>query len=355
MNLALKPDRSTYTPQDFIEWRESKGLILSPKFQRRSVWLPAARSYFIDTILRAMPVPPIYLRVVQSDDKKRAIREVIDGQQRLSAVLDFVDGKFRLSRTLDAPWRGKLFDALGDDEQKAILTYGFSTETFRGISDEQVLEIFSRLNIYSVQLNNQELRNGEFFGLFRQTAERLAREHLQFWRRHALFSERDVARMMEVEFVSELLIAELDGMQDKKKSIDSFYAAYDENFDECDRVVKQFCAVLDDINDSFPESLSETEFRKTPLFYTLFCVIYHRRYGLKSTDMPTACHTLTRDERLSLNATVRQLSEAMTLARQRKTAPIGTEQFVVAATSQTDNIGPRTVRFVELYRRAFAQ
>lgn len=301
-----------------------------------------------------MPIPPIYMRVVQSEDRKKAIREVIDGQQRLSAVLDFVDGKFRLSRTLAAPWKGKLFDSLNDDEQRAILTYGFSAETFRGISDEQVLEIFSRLNIYSVQLNNQELRNGEFFGLFRQTAETLAREHLQFWRLHNMFSERDVARMLEVEFVSELLIAELDGMQDKKKSIDTFYSTYDEQFNERDVIIKQFCAVLDDINETFPDTLCETEFRKTPLFYTLFCVIFHRKYGLKNVHIPTNRQALTIDERLALNSTVRQLSDAMVMARQRKTAPAGMEHFVAAATSQTDNIGPRNARFAELYQRSFS-
>jgi hypothetical protein len=32
---------------------------LNPKFQRRGVWTPAARSFFIDTLLRQMPVPPI--------------------------------------------------------------------------------------------------------------------------------------------------------------------------------------------------------------------------------------------------------------------------------------------------------
>ena len=36
--------------------------------------------------------------------------------------------------------------------------------------------------------------------------------------------------MMEVEFVSEVLIAFSNGMQDKKKSIHTFYGEYDETF-----------------------------------------------------------------------------------------------------------------------------
>src|SRR5688572_30789665 len=81
-----KPERSSYSPLDFLEWRESGALVLTPKFQRRGVWKNPAKSYLIDTILRGMPVPPIFLRTGQSSDKKKMVREVIDGQQRIAAI-----------------------------------------------------------------------------------------------------------------------------------------------------------------------------------------------------------------------------------------------------------------------------
>ena len=43
-------DSRTYSINDFIEWEERKQLEISPKFQRRSVWSPQAKSYLIDTI-----------------------------------------------------------------------------------------------------------------------------------------------------------------------------------------------------------------------------------------------------------------------------------------------------------------
>ena len=93
---------------------------------------------------------------------------------------------------------------------------------FGDISDGEVLETFARLNTYAVKLNAQELRNGRFFGLFKQSAYTLAFEHVEFWRRNGIFSERNIARMLEVELTSELLIALLDGLQDKKnRSTDS--------------------------------------------------------------------------------------------------------------------------------------
>lgn len=91
----IKPDRSNYTPLDFLEWDDTKTLVLTPKFQRRRAWTDAARSSLIDALLRDMPVPPIYLRVRQSDDKKRIVREVVDGQQRVASVLKLLRNELR--------------------------------------------------------------------------------------------------------------------------------------------------------------------------------------------------------------------------------------------------------------------
>ena len=134
-----RPERTTYTPLDFIQFREANSLILVPKFQRRGVWRIPQRSYFIDTLVRNMPVPPIYLRATQSEDKKRMVREVVDGQQRISAVLDYIDGKYSLSKTLDAPYKGMSFDELKPKDQDAVRGYSFICEVLQGVSDSRTL------------------------------------------------------------------------------------------------------------------------------------------------------------------------------------------------------------------------
>ena len=83
-----------YTVNDFVGWNDRKELILSPNFQRRKVWKPQGKSYLIDTIVRGMPIPPIFMREIVHPRERRTVREVVDGQQRLSAILDFIDGKF---------------------------------------------------------------------------------------------------------------------------------------------------------------------------------------------------------------------------------------------------------------------
>lgn len=348
-----KPERSTYTPLDFAGWRESNSLILTPKFQRRGVWTTPARSYLIDSLLRTMPVPPIYLRVRQSDDQSRIIREVVDGQQRIAAVLDFMDQKYALAKSLDAPYAGKRFGDLAPTEQDAIRQFSFICEIFHGVSDTHVLEVFARLNTYSVKLNAQELRNGRFFGPFKRLAYQLAFEHVEFWRRCRIFSERNIARMLEAELTSELIIVQLAGLQDKKKSIDRFYAEYDETFSGRKRIERRFRETMDFINDSVEDSLPQSEFRRPPLFYTLFCTVYHRTCGVPAVRLTTPKKRLSSGEERYIRHAVVRLSEIVASARAGEVVPSKYQAFVTACLRQTDNIGPRQKRLSTLYRESF--
>jgi len=350
---ARKPERSGYTPLDFAEWRDSNSLVLTPKFQRRGVWTTPARSYLIDSLLRSMPVPPIYLRVRQSDDRRHIIREVVDGQQRIAAVLDFMDQKYALSSSLDAPYAGKRFDDLSPSDQDAIRQFSFICEVFHGVSDTHVLEVFARLNTYSVKLNAQELRNGRFFGQFKQSAYQLALEHVEFWRRHGIFSERSIARMLEVEFTSELMIAQLSGLQDKKKSIDRFYSEYDDDFSKRRSVERRFRETMDVVDGSIEDSLGQSEFRRPPLFYTLFCAVYHRMRGIVGLTVGTPRKRLSPSEARSLRQGMLRLSEIIASARAGDPVPTKLQAFVTACMRQTDNVGPRKKRLITLYRESF--
>ncbi len=142
-----KTEKAVYTPEDFILWQQNGMFEISPKFQRRSVWRTPARSYFIDTLLRGMTVPPLYFRMTQNQAKTKAVREVVDGQQRVRSVLEFIADVYRLSKTLKGPWAGKRFSQLLEDQQRQIKSFSFPTEIFKGISDKQVLEVFCRLNM----------------------------------------------------------------------------------------------------------------------------------------------------------------------------------------------------------------
>ena len=347
-----KPDRSSYTPLDFLTWQAADSLDIAPEFQRRRVWTLGARSYFIDTLIRQMPVPPMYIRVKQTKDKTKIIREIIDGQQRISAIIDFMEDSFSLSRTLKAPYAGKRFSQLDEDQQDAIRQYGFICEVFQGISDPEVLEIFARLNTHSVNLNKQELRNGRFFGYFKQSAYSLAHEHLEFWRRNRVFGEVAIARMAEVELTSELLILQMDGLQDRK-FINDYYSNFDETFPNQAHIEHNFRVTIDAVNDAIGNQLEAGEYHRPPMFYSLFGAIYHQIFGVPNLKLPTAKKPIGINERDGLNSAVALLSEKIRQARQDSFVTEDYQGFVNACLRTTDNVPQRLTRVETLYRRAF--
>lgn len=345
-----RPRRSEYTPNDLSAFDEAGTLEITPKFQRRTVWRTPQRSYFVDSLLRGMPVPPIFLRETHSEDFKKTIRQVIDGQQRVRSVLEFMNGQFPLSSNLDADWAGKRFERLSDEQQERIRNYHFAAEVFVGISDAEILEIFARMNTHAVPLNRQELRNGRYFGEFKQSCYALALEHLEFWRRHRLFTETGIARMSEVELTSELLIQGMDGMQDKKASIDTFYSDNDERFAKRSVHERRFRAVLDTVDQAFPQSLEDTDFRRPPFFYTLYGAIYHRLYGLPKYAPAGTPGALSRDDLVSLATAATKLTDLVRAGRAAEPVPEKYSAFVTACLQQTDNIQPRRTRLTTLLR-----
>src|SRR4051794_1228376 len=104
-----------YTIADFLKWHDDDELVLNPKFQRGSVWPPAARTYLIDSLLRQYPIPKLLLRTTVDRDSRRTIRDVVDGQQRLRTIIDFAAGKFALGSKA-AEFQGARYADLDDDQ-----------------------------------------------------------------------------------------------------------------------------------------------------------------------------------------------------------------------------------------------
>jgi Protein of unknown function DUF262 len=60
-------------------------------FESGPVWPLGAKSFLIDTILRGIPMPIIFLRQRTNPNTLEPLREVVDGQQRLRTVISFVE------------------------------------------------------------------------------------------------------------------------------------------------------------------------------------------------------------------------------------------------------------------------
>ena len=282
-----QPTLSIYPMTDIVQWDMSGQLEIAPRFQRRAVWNQKARSYLIDTILRGMPMPPLFMRLRVDPGTRRTVREVVDGQQRLRAVLDFIRGEFPVMRIHNKEFGGMSYPDLPDGVQREFLRYKFVVHILEDISDAEVLGIFARLNTYTVRLNPQELRNAEFFGVFKQTVYELAHQHYAFWRNNRILRDSQIARMREAELVSILIVTMLEGIRETKiGELNGFYKRYDDDFAQGQEIASQFDEVLDIIGDIFGNELSGSLFRRVPLFYSLFVVLYDARFGLPRSERP---------------------------------------------------------------------
>jgi len=336
MTRMDRPHLRSQSILDFSKWQEAHTLILSPKFQRRRIWPPKAKSYLIDTILRGFPIPKIYMRQQLDLKSKEVIHEVVDGQQRIATALEFYSGGFRINKA-HGEFAGLKFAQLPDSVKAAFLGYEFSVDLLVEAADKDVLDIFARINSYSVPLNAQEKRNAKYFGAFKQCAYRLGWDHLEFWKKHNILSDQAVARMREAELTSELLVAMLMGLQDKKKSLDGYYQEWDESFPHEVSASNQFRAVIDTIENLFGESLTRTNFRRPALFYSLFLVVHSLRFGPETAE---GRRILSKTNASNARIQIQELSDAI----DAEIPPSRFAKFVAASQRQTDNLIPRRRR-----------
>jgi Protein of unknown function DUF262 len=270
-----------YSIRDFEEWNKHGDLVLQPKFQRREVWSDKARSYLMDTILRGKPIPKIYMRQDINPETRRVRREIVDGQQRLHTVLTFIKDGFKISKAHHEEFGGKVFSDLSRDTQRDILKYEFVVDLLEDMKDNEIYDLFARINTYAEKLKNQELRNAQYFGDFKSSVYSLSKEFSTFFVENGIFTPKSILRMAEAEFVSDLLVAIHDGIQAGAKAVwDAAYKKYDDDFPGRRRHERRFREIMDAISGIFGETLAGSEFHAIRMFYPLFCSLYHLKYGL---------------------------------------------------------------------------
>lgn len=339
-----------YSVNDFLSWHQKKELVLQPKFQRRDVWPSRAKSHLLDTILRGLPVPLLFIRQQIDPLKKKTVREVVDGQQRLRAVLEFCipdDPKdaLQIDRSVHPKYGGKTFEDLPTEAKSSFLSYEFSVVLLEGASDSEVLDIFARLNTFAQKLNNQELLNAAYYGQFKQTVYGLGYEHLSFWTNMGILSDRKLVRMGEAELVSELLVAMIDGPQTKKEKVKKFYELHDEDFPQKKTIKKQFKEIIDIISIILGNELKHSIFSRPAMFYSLFLVFFDIVFQLPNSPVKSPIHKIHTSDfqkiKIALGA----------LERDYENDHPSISEFKSASLRSTADKRERNIRHRTIYRR----
>ena len=274
---------------DIIQWNEKKELELSPKYQRNSVWNEKAKAYLIDTIIRGLPIPPIFLRQKTDIITKSTTREIIDGQQRIRAILEFiVSESFSIKKAYNKEYGGKKYSELDEDTQEAMLDYEILAEVVTEKDESCIYDMFARLNSNNYVLNKQEIRNSKYWGDFKVFIYRLSSQYRDFFLNNKLLSDNDCARMRDAELITSMVIVLKEGIVSETPAfVDSIYTKYDKNFDDIDVVENRFNSVMEILMSIYTYLNGNLScFENKNYFFTLYCTVLNQMYGLVSSDLP---------------------------------------------------------------------
>lgn len=258
-NMEMKKSK-TYEVLDIINWEEAGDLNISPKYQRNPVWDNVAKSFLIDTIMRDYPMPPLFLRQIFNLSERRTMREVIDGQQRSRAIIGYYNNEFPILKKHNNTYGGKYFRDLEPEDQEHFLKYNVFIDTISEKDDSIIYDIFARMNSNAANVNKQEIRNAKFWGDFKTSVYAVSSNIREFFIDYSIFSNKNLARMKDMEFVSTLFILAMDGCTTQSDAqIDKYYRDYDKGFENAGQVETKILNVIETVKKIF-EYASEPSF-----------------------------------------------------------------------------------------------
>lgn len=135
-------------------------LTIQPEYQRNYIYASDGGKKeiaVIESILKGYPIGLIYFNRIAEDNL-----EVLDGQQRITSIGRFVTDKFAIK---DGNGMEQYFNGMAKNKKTRILETGLLIYECEG-SESEIKEWFKTINIAGVPLNNQELLNAVYSGLF---------------------------------------------------------------------------------------------------------------------------------------------------------------------------------------------
>lgn len=254
----LERTATTISIASFHEQNQLNKFNYDPPYQRRSVWTDEKQSYFIDSILRNFPIPPIFLHRKIDTDTGTTNFDVIDGKQRLTAIARFINNEIPAANEYGPAEEpnvldGAYFKDLSSNEKlvefkSSFWKYDLPIEYIDPSDVGLIEDVFDRLNRNGEPLKGQELRNAQYHStpIAQSVDELISHPYLK-----ERLSVTDLARMEDKEFCSECLLSALMGqvIGSNQEILDKLYEKHKaDDFSAALTLSNQICSDLSSLN-----------------------------------------------------------------------------------------------------------
>ncbi|MEQ3679887.1 DUF262 domain-containing protein [Pseudophaeobacter sp.] len=274
---------NNYSIIEIVQMLDRRELVVNRDYQRGSgIWPTGPSSYFIDTIIENFPFPKIYMYEFVNREERNVRKEIVDGQQRISAITRFYNNEFALGS--DSEHAGCKFQDLDDDTQERFLSYVVSVDVIRSAQRGEILQMFRRMNAYTLPLNEAEKRHSSFQGDFKWFVNEFSDELNAFFLEFGVYTSRQIVRMADAAFITECVDAYESGViSSSPKSLRSLYTKYDEAFP----VQNQYHGMLSETFQFIVENfgnLRNTFMMKPYALHSLLTALMHNRFGIAAIE-----------------------------------------------------------------------
>jgi len=227
----IRPSVTNPTLASLYKDMSEGSLVLAPEFQRKFVWTQEHQEHFIDTVLRGLPFPEIYVSTGETDiDLMKTTRHVIDGQQRLTTLKNYIDGKFPRPLQIVPAYAG-----LNRAEKSSFLSYEVVVRDLGRIAEPVVREIFRRINLTKFKLDTVEIHNAVYDGSFISTAKEIIDEvDISVF---GVFRESEFTRMSDLYFVLTVMATiEQKGYFLQDSLVEKYIERFNENYPDREKI-----------------------------------------------------------------------------------------------------------------------
>lgn len=332
---------SNYSIAEIISMIDRRELVVNQGYQRGSgIWPEGPSSYFIDTILEGYPFPKIYLYEFMDRALRAPKKEIVDGQQRIGTIQRFVKGEFAIRG--ESAFSGKKFQDLDDETQDAFMAYTISADVIRNAKRSEILQMFRRMNAYTLPLNAAEKRHSSFQGAFKWSINDISDSLSEFFQEYGVFTPRQIVRMADAELIADIILAIEEGVVSTSESdLTALYKKYDDHYpighEHREKILSSVDFIISDLS-----ALRGTYMMKPYALHSLITSLIHCRYGIDPIEAATSAPPIGRFAVSSNTANANLLALAQAHEAKELDGPFG--KYVWGANAGTNRIGRRLAR-----------